>query len=239
MPRRVSGMNTASTAFARSTLSSHLRVPSAAAVSPTIARRLDHAFAASFSRSASREIGHLREVGRAALVDPAQHLAGAERLLALRFEEARQPRRVKLEQVLFIVHPGKKKAISLRAVSGPSEPCTALASIESAKSARIVPLAAFFGSVAPISSRLLGDGVLALEHLHHHRPGDHEIDKVLEERALAVHRVEAFGLLARQMRHARRDDAQARRLEAREDLADDILLDRVGLDDREGPLYRH
>ena len=102
----------------------------------------------------------------------------------------------------------------MRAVSGASEPCTALASIESAKSARIVPLAAFFGSVAPISSRFLRDRVLAFEHLDHHRAGDHELDQVLEERALPVHGVEAFGFLARQVHHARRDDLQAGVLEA-------------------------
>ncbi len=49
--------------------------------------------------------------------------------------------------------PGKKKAISVAAVAAASEPWTALASMLSAKSARIVPLSAFFGSVAPISSR--------------------------------------------------------------------------------------
>ena len=43
----------------------------------------------------------------------------------------------------------------MRAVSDASEPCTALASMLAAKSARIVPGAAFFGSVAPISSRFL------------------------------------------------------------------------------------
>src|SRR5690606_36641356 len=40
---------------------------------------------------------------------------------------------------------GKKYAISTAAVSGASEPCTALASIESAKSARMVPAPASFG----------------------------------------------------------------------------------------------
>jgi hypothetical protein len=43
----------------------------------------------------------------------------------------------------------------VRAFSALSEPCTAFASIDCAKSARIVPLAAFFGSVAPMSSRFL------------------------------------------------------------------------------------
>src|SRR5687767_2208846 len=49
VPRRVSGMNTASTAFAPSTLSSHLRVPSAASVSPTICGASTHAAVPSFS----------------------------------------------------------------------------------------------------------------------------------------------------------------------------------------------
>src|SRR5437899_2654114 len=47
----------------------------------------------------------------------------------------------------------KKKAISCAAVYGESEPCTELASIDSAKSLRIVPGAALAGSVAPITSR--------------------------------------------------------------------------------------
>src|SRR5206468_1219321 len=51
--------------------------------------------------------------------------------------------------------PAKKNAISTAAVSAASEPCTALASMLAAKSARIVPRSAFFGSVAPISSRFL------------------------------------------------------------------------------------
>ena len=41
---------------------------------------------------------------------------------------------------------------------------------------------------------VLQDRVLAFEHLDHHRAGDHELDQVLEERPLAVHRVEALGL---------------------------------------------
>ena len=47
----------------------------------------------------------------------------------------------------------KKNAISVAAVSGPSEPCTTFSSIEAAKSARIVPGAACFGFVAPMMSR--------------------------------------------------------------------------------------
>src|SRR3954452_6497009 len=49
----------------------------------------------------------------------------------------------------------KKNAISCAAFSGESEPCTELASIDSAKSLRIVPESALAGSVAPITSRFL------------------------------------------------------------------------------------
>jgi hypothetical protein len=38
--------------------------------------------------------------------------------------------------------------------------------------------------------------------------------------------------------HARRDDSKAGALEARDDLADRVLLDCVGFDDRQGPLNR-
>src|SRR5207253_2202967 len=47
----------------------------------------------------------------------------------------------------------KKYGISNAAVSGASEPCTALASIELANSLRMVPAAALAGSVAPMRSR--------------------------------------------------------------------------------------
>jgi hypothetical protein len=54
-----------------------------------------------------------------------------------------------------------------------------------------------------------------------------------------VHRVEALGLGARQEHHACGDHAQPGRLEARENLADDVLLYRVGFDDGERALERH
>ena len=50
--RAVSGMNTDSTAFAPSTFTSHLRVPSSAGVSPTICGASTQAVRASLSRSA-------------------------------------------------------------------------------------------------------------------------------------------------------------------------------------------
>ncbi len=47
----------------------------------------------------------------------------------------------------------KKNGISIAAVSGASDPCTALRSILCANFLRMVPSAAFSGLVAPISSR--------------------------------------------------------------------------------------
>src|SRR5688500_144976 len=54
-----------------------------------------------------------------------------------------------------------------------------------------------------------------------------------------MHGVEALGLLAREMGHARRNHAQSRAFEPRDDLTDDVFLDGVGLDDREGALNGH
>src|SRR5262249_44838468 len=49
--------------------------------------------------------------------------------------------------------PAKKYPISYAAVSGASDPCVALRSIDSANSLRSVPASALAGSVAPISVR--------------------------------------------------------------------------------------
>src|SRR5690242_1429249 len=110
------------------------------------------------------------------MVDPLHHLLGAIRLLADLREEVTQTLAVEVEQVdlaasggriggklYHLVHgmpqrgktsvSAKKYAISTLAVSTASEPCTAFASIDSAKSARIVPGLASFGLVAPIRSR--------------------------------------------------------------------------------------
>ena len=111
--------------------------------------------------------------------------------------------------------PGRNTRSRCAPFPAPSEPCTALASIESAKSARMVPLAAFFGSVAPISSRFFAIAFSPSQHLHQHRAGNHEIDQVLEERALAVHRVEAFGLARATGASCARRRSSARRLSKR------------------------
>src|SRR5690606_14094096 len=131
---------------------------------------------------AFRDVGHLREVGDAGLVNPLHHLARTERLLAegneIRFHlVARHAKQIYLRRLVHFVFrlvaarpmPGgdfplqrvrgqislslKKNAISFFAVSGASEPCTTFSSTVSAKSARIVPGAASFGLVAPITSR--------------------------------------------------------------------------------------
>src|SRR6185503_258723 len=49
--------------------------------------------------------------------------------------------------------PGKKYPISKEAVSGASDPCVALRSIDCANSLRSVPASALAGSVAPINVR--------------------------------------------------------------------------------------
>ena len=55
------------------------------------------------------------------------------------------------------VHAGKKKAISVAAVSAASEPCTALASMLSAKSARMVPLVGLLRVGGAHQVAVLGD----------------------------------------------------------------------------------
>ena len=57
---------------------------------------------------------------------------------------------------------------------------------------------------------ILRDRVLAFEHLHHDRARGHVAHEIGVERALAMHRVEALALLAREPHHARGDDAQPR-----------------------------
>ena len=52
------------------------------------------------------------------------------------------------------------------------------------------------------------------------------------KKGVFVHGVEALGIGARQLLQAGGDDLQAGLLEAGDDLADDVLGDGVGLDDR-------
>ena len=68
--------------------------------------------------------------------------------------------------------------------------------MELACTLRMVPGAALAGSVAP-----MGRGTSRLhfpfKHLHHDRTGNHELDKVPEERPLPMHLIERLRLLAR------------------------------------------
>src|SRR5207302_7129279 len=86
---------------------------------------------------------------------------------------------------------------------------------------------------------VLGNGVVAFEHLDHHWTGGHEFDETPEERTLAVHRVKAFGIGPGKPGHLRRYDLKAGALEARIDLSDNVFCNGIRLDDRKRTLYRH
>ena len=129
--------------------------------------------------------------------------------------------------------------ISCAAVSGASEPCTEFSPTDSANSLRMVPGAALAGFVAPIDFAVFDDGVLALEHLHHHRRGAHLGGQFLVERPALVHGIEALRLRLAQLDALGRDHAQPGILDLGDDLAGQIAPGGVGLDDREGAFERH
>ena len=84
-----------------------------------------------------------------------------------------------------------------------------------------------------------GHGVLALEHGDHHGARGHVGAEVLVERTRSVDGVEGTGLSGGEVGHARRDNLQAALLEAVVDIADDVLLDAVRLDDGNGAFDSH
>ena len=86
---------------------------------------------------------------------------------------------------------------------------------------------------------VLGDGVLAFQHLHHHRARGHELDQAAEKGPLAMHTVESLGLGGGQAHAAAGDHPQARILEFGDDLAGQVPARRVRLDDRKGALDGH
>ncbi len=112
-------------------------------------------------------------------------------------------------------------------------PWMAFCSIDSPKSLRIVPASAFAGSVAPMSLRSCGNGVVALQRGDVDRAGRHVLDEVREERALAVDGVEALGLALRERDLLQAEDPESLGFEAADDLAEISFADRVRLDDRE------
>src|SRR6185503_4237222 len=86
---------------------------------------------------------------------------------------------------------------------------------------------------------VLGDGVLAFQHLHDDRTGGHEIDELAEERPLLVHAVETLRLFLGDADALLADDAQARLLDHRVDRAGQVALGGVWFEDRKSALERH
>lgn len=83
------------------------------------------------------------------------------------------------------------------------------------------------------------DGVFAFEHLHHHRAGDHEFAKVVEEGALPVHAVEGFGLGAGELDALLGHNAEPRIFEHLVDGAGQVAAGGIGFDDRKGAFASH
>src|SRR5262249_29495836 len=83
------------------------------------------------------------------------------------------------------------------------------------------------------------DGVVTFQHLHDDRTRAHVTHQVPEEGTLAMHGIEALGLLLRELQHAGGDDGEATLLESAADLADQVGLHAVGLDDGQGGLEGH
>ena len=81
--------------------------------------------------------------------------------------------------------------------------------------------------------------IFSFEHLDDDRAGDHEFNQRLEERALAVNRIETFCFALRQLLHARGNDLETCLFESRIDLTDHVLGNRIGLDNGKGALQRH
>ncbi|MNT72928.1 hypothetical protein D3C72_2115740 [compost metagenome] len=86
---------------------------------------------------------------------------------------------------------------------------------------------------------MLGDGVFAFQGLNDDRTRNHEVDQVLEERALLVDSIELLGFAARQVHHLGSNDLQAGGLETGVDLADNVLGHGIRLDNRQGAFDRH
>src|ERR1039458_1362221 len=83
------------------------------------------------------------------------------------------------------------------------------------------------------------DSVVALEHLHQHRPRHHEIHQFAEKRPLAMDGVEFARLRQRDAHALLRDDAQAGLFDHGVDGAGQIARGRMGFQDRKGALERH
>ena len=106
--------------------------------------------------------------------------------------------------------------------------------VSSAKSPRIVPGAASCGRVAPLIARTTAIAFGPSSASATSGAGDDELDEPGEERLLAVRRVVALGEVAVDADQLEPDELEAAFLVAREDPADQLALDAVGLDEDEG-----
>jgi len=86
---------------------------------------------------------------------------------------------------------------------------------------------------------VLRNRVFAFQNLNHDRRGRHERAKLAVKTTLGVFGIECTGLCGRQMNALGGDDAQAGILELGNDLAGQVALGGVGLDDRQRALDGH
>ena len=106
---------------------------------------------------------------------------------------------------------------------------TEFSPIDRAKVLRMVPSAALAGLVAAHDFAVLGDGVLAFQHLHDGRGGGHEFGQFAKERTFLVNGIEAFGFAQAHPDALGGDDAQAGIFEHLGDGAGQIAAGCVGL----------
>src|SRR5690606_33208625 len=97
----------------------------------------------------------------------------------------------------------------------------------------------FTGVGRPHQLAVAGDGILALQHLHHHRTGGHEGHQITEEGPLTVFGIEALRSFPGQADHAAGDHPQTGLLQPGRDLADGVLRHGIGFDDGQGALQGH
>jgi hypothetical protein len=92
-------MNTVSTALPLPTSTSHLRVPSLDVWSLMMVRRRDRRAGLELFAQRLGQVGHVVEIRRAELVDPALQLLGAERLLPQLGAVSDELRGIEVQQV--------------------------------------------------------------------------------------------------------------------------------------------
>ena len=83
------------------------------------------------------------------------------------------------------------------------------------------------------------DGVVTFQHTDHDRSRTHELGQLAVEGAFSVDCVKTFCLAQREVKHLGSDNAQITGFKARENLADQVTLDAIGLDNRESSFKCH